>query len=94
PSFLRSPFGQILKNRNTLRIVTDMHRSNEQSPNNAGSRLMKGLRQLGFRNSCFVFAMRKDICNEILKNELNDQEHQSIIVSAKTHDLRKFVNFE
>ncbi|CAF1480142.1 unnamed protein product, partial [Adineta steineri] len=28
-SFLRSPFGQILKNRNTFRIVTDMHRSNE-----------------------------------------------------------------
>ncbi|CAF1026585.1 unnamed protein product [Adineta steineri] len=93
-SFLRSLFGQILKNRNTLRIVTDMHRSNEQSPNNAGSRLIKGLRQLGFQNSCFVFTMQRGICNEILKNELNDQEHQNIIVSAKTQDLRKFVNFE
>ncbi|CAF0974226.1 unnamed protein product [Adineta steineri] len=93
-SFLRSPFGQILKNRNTFRIVTDMHRSNEQSPHNAGSRLIKALRQLGFRNSCFVFAMRKDICDQILKNELNDREHQNVMVSANTNDLRKFVSFE
>ncbi|CAF1173034.1 unnamed protein product [Adineta steineri] len=93
-SFLRSPFGQILKNRNTFRIVTDMHRSNEQSPHNAGSRLIKALRQLGFRNSCFVFAMRKDICDQILKNELNDREHQNVMVSTNTNDLRKFVSFE
>ncbi|CAF1511794.1 unnamed protein product [Adineta steineri] len=70
-----------------------MHRSNEQSPNNAGSRLVKGLRQLGFQNSCFVFTMRKDICDQILKNELNDREYQNVMVSTNTNDLRNNKNF-
>jgi hypothetical protein len=93
-SFLRSPFGQILKNRDTFRIVTDMHRDNEQSPRNAGSRLIKGLRQLGFRNPCFVFTMHKDSCDKILRDELNDRERQNITVSIQKDDLREFVNFE
>ncbi|CAF1124651.1 unnamed protein product [Rotaria sp. Silwood1] len=93
-SFLRSPFGQILKNRATFRIVTDMHRDNEQSRHNAGSRLIKGLRELGFQNSCFVFTMQKDRCDEILQNELSERERRNVTVSVDTRDLRKFVNFE
>ncbi|CAM4811565.1 unnamed protein product [Rotaria magnacalcarata] len=93
-SFLRSPFGQILKNRDNFRIVTDMHRDNEQSPHNAGSRLIKGLRQLGFRQSCFVFTMQKDRCDQILKDELNTRERQNVTVSINILDLRAFVNFQ
>ncbi|CAF3324568.1 unnamed protein product [Rotaria socialis] len=93
-SFLRSPFGQILKNRDKFRIVTDMHRDNEQSPHNAGSRLIKGLRQLGFRQACFVFTMQKDRCDQILKDELNTRERQNVTVSINTLDLREFVNFQ
>ncbi|CAF1418458.1 unnamed protein product [Rotaria sordida] len=93
-SFLRSPFGQILKNRDTFRIVTDMHRDNEQPPHNAGARLIKQIRQLGFRNPCFVFTMHKDVCDQILKNELSERERKYTTVSTGTNDLRKFVNFE
>ena len=93
-SFLRSPFGQILKNRDTFRIVTDMHRDNEQPSHNAGSRLIKGLRQLGFRNPCFVFTMHKDRCDQILQSELSDRERLNVTVSIEKHGLRKFVNFE
>ncbi|CAF4080948.1 unnamed protein product [Rotaria sordida] len=93
-SFLRSPFGQILKNRDTFRIVTDMHRDNEQPPHNAGARLIKQIRQVGFRNPCFVFTMHKDVCDQILKNELSERERKYTTVSTGTNDLRKFVNFE
>jgi hypothetical protein len=93
-SFLRSPFGQILKNRDTFRIVTDMHRDNEQPANNAGSRFIKRLRQLGFRNRCFVFTMHKDTCDKILRDELNDRERQNVAVSVENQALRQFVNFE
>ncbi|CAF3911540.1 unnamed protein product, partial [Rotaria sp. Silwood1] len=40
-SFLKSPFGQRLKNKNTFRIVTDMNRENERPVHNAGARLIK-----------------------------------------------------
>ncbi|CAF4043092.1 unnamed protein product, partial [Rotaria magnacalcarata] len=40
-SFLKSPFGQRLKNKDTFRIVTDMNRMNELPVHNAGARLIK-----------------------------------------------------
>ncbi|CAF1340849.1 unnamed protein product [Rotaria sp. Silwood1] len=48
-SFLRSAFGQRLKNQDTFRIVTDMNRTNEKPAHNAGARLIKAIRQMGFK---------------------------------------------
>ncbi|CAF2718070.1 unnamed protein product [Rotaria sp. Silwood2] len=50
-SFLRSAFGQRLKNQDAFRIVTDMNRTNEIPAHNAGARLIKAIRQMGFRHS-------------------------------------------
>ena len=93
-SFLRSPFGQRLKNKDTFRIVTDMNRLNEKPSHNAGARFIKELRQLGFNNQCLVFIMNKEKTDAIINSELNSNERRSIQVSAHTSDLIRFVNFE
>ncbi len=93
-SFLRSPFGQRLKNRETFRIVTDMNRKNERHVHNAGARLIKAIRQMGFQNQCLVFTSDQRKAEEILDSFLNSSERQHVKVSQKTKDLRSFVNFE
>jgi hypothetical protein len=93
-SFLRSPFGQRLKNKDTFRIVTDMTRTNETPSHNAGARFIKQLRQLGFVNQCLVFIMNKDNAETIVKSELNSNERKYVQITAHTNDLIKFVNFE
>jgi hypothetical protein len=92
--FLRSPFGQNLKNRNTFRIVTDMHRDNEQPSNNAGACLIKGIRTLGFQNSCLLFVSNKDKSEEIIKRDLNDEQRKFTTVTTSINDLRNFIAFE
>jgi hypothetical protein len=93
-SFLRSPFGQRLKNKDTFRIVTDMHRDTEKPASNAGARLIKNLRQLGFENRCLVFIRDKERTDTILQSELNTNELRFIEVTNATDDLTKFVNFQ
>ncbi|UJR18256.1 hypothetical protein I4U23_005159 [Adineta vaga] len=93
-SFLRSPFGQRLKNQETFRIVTDMYRDNENPPHNAGARLIKSLRKMKFRNLCLVFAGDKQKTVEIIQSELNSKEQESIEVTVNYCDLEAFVNFE
>ena len=93
-SFLKSSFGQRLKNSLTFRIVTDMNRENERPVCNAGARLIKQLRQLGFRNHCMVFTSNKQKGDDILAQELTDYERENTIVTVNTTDLRQFVNFQ
>lgn len=93
-SFLKSPFGQRLKNKNTFRIVTDMNRENEWSPYNAGARLIKRVRQLGFQNQCMVFTSNKQRGDEIMKDELTSRELENTFVTTSASDLRHFVNFQ
>lgn len=93
-SFLRSPFGQRLKNKDTFRIVTDMTRHNEKLSHNAGARLIKQLRQLGFRNECLVFIRNQENAEKIINSELNSNEQRSIKITTRTNDLITFVNFE
>ena len=52
-SFLRSPFGQRLKNSDKFRIVTDMNRLNENPSHKAGACLIRKLRRMGFYESMF-----------------------------------------
>ncbi|CAF1296185.1 unnamed protein product [Adineta ricciae] len=93
-SFLKSPFGQRLKNKNTFRIVTDMNRENEQPVHNAEARLIKKLRQLGFQNQCMVFTSSKQRADDIMSKELTAQELRNTIVTTFTNDLTRFVNFQ
>jgi hypothetical protein len=93
-SFLRSPFGQRLKNKDTFRIVTDMNRENEKPVHNAGARLIKAVRRMGFKNECMVFTSDQKKAEQILQSELNSTEQQFVTVSDKTKDLRNFINFD
>ncbi len=93
-SFLRSTFGQRLKNSDKFRIVTDMNRDNETPAHNAGARLIKAIRQMGFRNKCLIFTSNKESGEGITRSELNSREQQSVLVSSQTKDLQNFVNFD
>ncbi|CAF4351613.1 unnamed protein product [Rotaria sp. Silwood2] len=93
-SFLRSAFGQRLKSKETFRIVTDMNRENEELSQNAGARLIKEIRQMGFRNKCLVFTSSKKDAQRIIERELDSREQQLVAVSTATEDLRDFVNFD
>jgi hypothetical protein len=93
-SFLRSPFGKRLKNMKTFRIVTDMNRENETPVHNAGARLIKAVRQMGFKNDCLVFTSDQRNAEKILQSELSSKEQQFVTVSDQTKTLRNFVNFD
>jgi hypothetical protein len=93
-TFLRSSLGEQLKNQTTFRVVTDMNRENEEPTYNAGARLIKALRELGYRNECMVFTSDKKNGDQIIKSELNARERESVIVTTKVKDLQNFVNFD
>ncbi|CAF1633707.1 unnamed protein product [Didymodactylos carnosus] len=93
-SFLRSPFGQRLKNKDKFRIVTDMNREYEQPSHNAGARLIKALRRTGFRNECMIFTSDKREADQIIKSELNSRDQQFVTVTTEASDLQTFVDFD
>ena len=93
-SFLRSPFGQRLKNKDTFRIVTDMRRDNEVPSYNAGARLIKKLRNLGFENSCLLFVSNQIKTEQALHEELDSMELASVQVTTSDVVLKKFINFD
>ncbi|CAM4775634.1 unnamed protein product [Rotaria magnacalcarata] len=93
-SFLKSPFGQRLKNKDAFRIVTDMNRENELPVHNSGARLVKEVRQLGFSNRCMVFTSNKEKSDKIMNMELSANEVENTIVTIDKNDLRRFVNFQ
>jgi hypothetical protein len=93
-SFLRSPFGQRLKNCSTFRIVTDMRRDNEEEPRYAGIRLIKGVRQLGFQNQCLIFTGYEDKAREKLEVELTKDERANLLVTENSEKLHEFVGFK
>jgi hypothetical protein len=71
-----------------------MNRENEKSVHNAGARLIKAVRQMGFKNECLVFTSDQRRAEKILQSELSSREQQFVTVSDKANDLRNFVNFK
>jgi hypothetical protein len=71
-----------------------MYRENEIPAHNAGARLIKAIRQMGFRNKCLIFTSNKENAEGITRSELNSREQQSVLVSTQTKDLQNFVNFD
>ncbi|UJR07496.1 hypothetical protein I4U23_011785 [Adineta vaga] len=92
-AFLRSPFGQRLKNETTFRLITCMYRKNEYPVHNAGVRLIKSIRQLGFSNYCLVFTSDKKRAETIVQSELSSTEQQLVFVATKVDELRDFIKF-
>jgi hypothetical protein len=92
-AFLRSDFGQRLKNRETFRIVTDMTRDGEIPPENAGARLLIAIRELGFDNQCLVFTMDEEGAWNKVNSLIQPSQRQNIIVTKKLPVLEDFINF-
>lgn len=93
-AFLRSDFGQRLRESNTFRIVTDMKRTNEPSPSTAGARLLYKVRELGFQQKCLIFTGHKGSAQEKVESIFGDREPPRITVTHDQADLEKFVVFE
>lgn len=93
-SFLKSPFGQLLKNKETFRIVTDMRRDNENPSHNAGARFIKGLRSLGFNNRCCLFVGNQKGAEEVLKQEFGREDSGAVKITTANLDIKKFISFD
>lgn len=92
-AFLKSEFGQRLIDSKNFRIVTDMNRHNEQPSHNAGARLIKRVRNLGFKQPCLVFTGDQAASEALIKEEFGSFKNQGITVTTRTRDLEEFVQF-
>ena len=92
-SFLRSPFGQRLKNKANFRIVTDMNRSNEHPSDTAGARLIHRVRAMGFANRCLVFTSSEAKARRELQKILSAQDNVDVFVTVSVSALENFINF-
>ena len=93
-SFLLSPFGQRLKNRDHFRIVSDMHRDNEYPSNTAGAEFIKLVRELDFWNKCLIFSGHKESAHKHLKKILSKSEDVGVYATVHVDSLLKFICFE
>ena len=93
-AFLRSEFGQRLKDSSTFRIVTDMKRTNESSPSSAGARLIYEVRKLGFHQNCLIFTGHEESAYEKLKMVFGSRTVEGVKVTEVQHELRNFVIFK
>lgn len=93
-AFLRSEFGKRLKSSNTFRIVTDMNRDNESSPNDAGARLLVQVRKLGFYQKCFLFTGDASEGRRKLSKVFKGDQLNEIHITEDPNDLERFVLFK
>ncbi|CAF2046844.1 unnamed protein product [Rotaria magnacalcarata] len=93
-SFLRSEFGQRMKQKESFRIVTDMKRTNENDSSTAGARLLSEVRKLGFRQSCLIFTGHEESAYDKRKKMFGTDRPQGIKVTQYESELEKFVLFK
>jgi hypothetical protein len=93
-AFLRSEFGKRLKHSETFRIVTDMNRDKESSPNDAGVRLIYEVRKLGFNQKCLIFTGNASEGRKKLKKALQENQLNDIEITENPTDLEQFVLFK
>ncbi|CAF3977132.1 unnamed protein product [Rotaria sp. Silwood1] len=93
-AFLRSEFGKRLKHSDTFRIVTDMNRDNESSPNDAGVRLLSEVRKLGFNQKCLIFTGNALEGLRKLSQIFHGNQLDDIKITEDPEDLEQFVLFK
>ena len=92
-AFLKSPFGQRLKNEKNFRIMSDMTRNNEKPPHDAGARLLKQVRELGFNNKVMIFTSNAATGTKLV-NDTCGKKAGDVTVTIAVSDMEKFVNFK
>ena len=93
-SFLRSEFGQRIKQKNSFRIVTDMKRTNEDDPSMAGIRLLLEVRNMGFLQPCLIFTGHEESAYKKLREKFSTDRPEGIKVTQHESELEKFVLFK
>lgn len=93
-SFLRSKFGERLKNRPSFRLVTDMNRNNETSSEDAGVHFIKEMRKLGFKNDCLVYTSDCHKVKKKIQQNLNTKEINRVSVTSCPKKLYSFIVFD
>ena len=93
-AFLRSEFGKRLKRSDTFRIVTDMNRDNESSPNDADTRLLVQVRNLGFYQKCLIFTGNAWEGRKKIKKVFQGNQSGDIDITDDPMDLEQFVLFK
>lgn len=93
-AFLRSTFGQRIKDRDSFRIVTDMKRTNEDNPSFAGVRLLNEVRKLGFKQSFLIFTGHEGAAYDKLKQVLGTDRPSGVKVTEHEAELERFVLFK
>ena len=93
-AFLRSPFGKRLKESETFRFVTDMKRTNEALPKDAGARFVYEARALGFNQACLVFTGNESAAQGKLNKVFVRQKQTAISTTSQNIELENFVLFK
>ncbi|CAF1043744.1 unnamed protein product [Rotaria sp. Silwood1] len=93
-TFLRSEFGKRLKSSDTFRIVTDMNRDNEISPNDAGVRLLFQVRKLGFYQKYLIFTGNASEGRRKLNKVFQGNQLDDVKITEDPTDLERFVLFK
>ena len=93
-AFLRSEFGKRLKRSDTFRIVTDMNRDNESSPNDADTRLLVQVRNLGFYQKCLIFTVNAWEGHKKTNKVFQGNQSGDIDITDDPMDLEQFVLFK
>lgn len=93
-TYLRSEFGQRIKESQTFRIVTDMKRKNESSPGIAGAQFIYEVRKLGFQQSCLIFTGHEGKAKEKLEQVFGSKSVDRIKITADPGVLERFVIFK
>ena len=71
-----------------------MNRRQENPGRNAGVRLIRSIRELGFENHCLVFTGDKKRAETYVQTELNTNEQKCVFVTQYVDDLRNFISFQ
>jgi len=90
--FLRSPFGKRLVEKNELRIVSDMNRTNEYSPGDAGARLVKRVRDMGYKTKILIFTSSKEEGDAKIKKVCGYIDN-NLTVTIQISELETFLQF-
>jgi hypothetical protein len=71
-----------------------MRRDNEKPAEDAGIRLIKELRKMGFRNECLIFCSYLPTVQELVQTKLTPDERRHLATSTNTKDLHRFIQFQ
>jgi hypothetical protein len=92
-SFLRSGFGERLRDSDKFRIVTDMTREKETPADDAGARLLLNVHELGFDCHCLVFAMDEENARNKVNALISSEYRHKITITDSSQVLEEFIRF-